>query len=140
MHPTRRPIAQSHVKHSIAFPFGSARLTFNLVGNPHVPKESIHRLAWYHAVAFFGFLTYCLEKRKARAFNSYTAIHMGPRSDWGNLRLREFADLTKSWIPRMWLYGADGYFRLIIRRRAATDALWSFAVEWNKSYRVLAFL
>jgi len=45
---------------------------------------------------------------------------------------------TKHWDWRVHAVTADGYFKLAIKKHI-DELLWSFAVEWNESYRIVGF-
>ena len=45
---------------------------------------------------------------------------------------------VESWCVRFYGTAAKGFFRVIIRKHPV-DEIWSWAVEWNKSYRVIGF-
>lgn len=60
------------------------------------------------------------------------------RADWGNEQLRFFMSETKEWDWRVHAITADGYFKLTIKKHPER-LNWSFAVEWNESYRIVGF-
>lgn len=60
------------------------------------------------------------------------------RTDWGNAIHLWFMNRVHNWYDRLIGHVADEHFRVAIRR--APDAeLWSFALEWNRSTRVIGF-
>ena len=63
---------------------------------------------------------------------------LAPRSDWGNAALVAFADAVKECKPRLVGTTADGYFAVAIRRHPNAET-WSWALEWNKGYRLIGF-
>jgi hypothetical protein len=50
-----------------------------------------------------------------------------------------FAQLTSSWETRILANAANGNFRIVVRADSSSADAWSFAVEWNRSYRVIGF-
>ncbi len=50
-----------------------------------------------------------------------------------------FMDATKDWLWRVHAVGADGYFKMAIRRRTEADDIWSWALEWNQNMRLVGF-
>ena len=60
------------------------------------------------------------------------------RSDWGAPRLTWFSESTKNWDVRLHAIGADTFFKLLIRRHDS-ESVWSWALEWNHSIRVVGF-
>ena len=138
---TRMPVAESRSKNTITAPFGPLTMTANFVGEPYVPREQFHELARFHSFALFGFLTFNDKTRLCGFYEgTYFGVAEAVKSDWGNPLLRGFSELTTSWDPRLWINGADGFFRAVIRRRPGDGPrLWSLAMEWNMRYRVVAF-
>jgi hypothetical protein len=60
------------------------------------------------------------------------------RPDWGNPVHRAFMDAVASWEPRVLAIGADGFFKVAIRRHPSAEC-WSWAVEWNHQLRAVGF-
>jgi len=60
------------------------------------------------------------------------------RADWGNLIHKAFMEAVVGWEPRFVGKGADGFFKVIIRRHPEAEC-WSWGLEWNKNYRVVGF-
>ena len=58
--------------------------------------------------------------------------------DWGNDVHVAFMKAVLNWEPRWIGNGADGYFKSAIRRHPSA-ACWSWAIEWNKNYRIVGF-
>jgi hypothetical protein len=52
---------------------------------------------------------------------------------------RGFADFVSGWDSGIEATGADGYFKIAIRRDPSGADLWSFALEWNSSLRSIGF-
>ncbi len=42
------------------------------------------------------------------------------------------------WEPRMLAVGADTFFKIVIRKHPTADC-WSWALEWNRQYRIVGF-
>jgi hypothetical protein len=119
--------------------FPGVTATFNMIANPQTDPERVGRLALYHIAAFHYFTTYRKETRLGEGFPGAFAVAGDyRRSDWGNQRARHFMDSTKAWDPRFVMKGEEAFFRTIIRRRLP-DMLWSWAIEWNQSFRVFGF-
>ena len=47
-------------------------------------------------------------------------------------------NVVKDWEPRFLGTTARGYFKVAIRRHPANET-WSWALEWNQSYRLVGF-
>ena len=62
------------------------------------------------------------------------------KGDWGNPLLRGFQDLLAGWQVRVHAVGANGFFKVAIRRAPGEVPLWAWALEWNAACRIVGFL
>jgi hypothetical protein len=138
---TKKLVQDSHVEDTIEGTLmSSVKVSFKFIGPPQLVPERARRLAWMHLQAFFYLITYNAEQRTGGFIPGDIGFAMeASRSDWGNPTLRGFAELTKTWPPRVIGTGADGFFKIAIRREPAGSLLWSFALEWNAKYRIVGF-
>ena len=60
-------------------------------------------------------------------------------SDWGNHKLKWFSEYVLDWLPCLRADGADGYFRIHLRRHKYLEVM-SWALEWNRGMRVVGFV
>jgi hypothetical protein len=121
------------------FSFGPATFDFGLSGPSPAAKDYIPELASYHIQALFTLVTTpenrttenvrLLPLDRFRVFGSY------PHSDWGNLQLVEIAGRATTWPCHFAILTAGGFFRVCLRRHE--NAGWFWALEWNKSLRVV---
>jgi hypothetical protein len=119
--------------------FPGLTVTFNMVTSPQADPERVGRLAHYHVTAFHYFTTYRKETRLGGGVPGAFAVAGDYRRlDWGNERARYFMNVTKPWDPRFVLKGKEAFFQAMVRRRLP-DMLWSWAIEWNQSFRVFGF-
>jgi hypothetical protein len=119
--------------------FPGLTMKAELISNPQTDPERVRLLAMYHLQAFFYLTTYNKETRTgARLPGIFMPIGHYRRSDWGNARLRAFISNTKDWDPRLIMRGKGAFFRIVTRRKLPRD-LWSWAVEWNRTLRVIGF-
>ena len=137
---TGKPVihSQEQVKLDVPLAQGMA-LTFNMVSPPQVDNERLYELARLQMMAFFYFITYNIESKKGgfwlHGFHPLAVAHHG---DWGNSLQKDFMSAVVEWEPRWIGITADGYYRSIIRRHPSAEC-WSWAVEFNKNYRVIGF-
>lgn len=68
-------------------------------------------------------------------FHPLSEVHHG---DWGNSLHKAFMRAVVKWEPRWVGNTADGYFKSIIRKHPSAEC-WSWALEWNKNFRVIGF-
>lgn len=119
--------------------FPGFTMAFDMVTNPQADPDRVSRLALYHITAFHYFTTYRKETRVGEGIpGTFAAAGDYRRPDWGNERARYFTNVTKAWDPRFVLKGKQAFIQTIIRRRLP-DLLWSWAIEWNQSFRVFGF-
>lgn len=119
--------------------FPGVSMSFEMVSNPQGDPERVGRLAMYHVTAFHYFTTYRKERRLGEGIpGAFSVVGDYRRSDWGNERARYFMQMTNAWDTRFVFTGKDAFFKAMIRRRLP-DMLWSWALEWNQSFRVFGF-
>lgn len=100
---------------------------------------SIIELARMQVMAFFYWITIQPGEVNGRFWQGKLfPLQPVRRADWGNEQLRFFMAETKDWDWRVHAVTADGYFKLAIKKRPDREN-WSFAVEWNESYRIVGF-
>jgi hypothetical protein len=120
-------------------PLPGLAVTFKMVGNPQTDPVRVARLARYHITAFHYFTTYRKETKLGEGIPGVFAIAGDyRRPDWGNARALHFMEETKTWHARFVLKGKKAFFQAMIRRKMP-ELLWSWAVEWNQSFRVFGF-
>ena len=119
--------------------FPGFSMSLEMVSNPQTDAERVERLALYHVSAFHYFTTYNKDTRVGEGIYGQFAIVGDYRlPDWGNERARQFMRNTRTWDARVVMKGKDAFFKVIIRRRLP-DLVWSWALEWNQSFRVFGF-
>lgn len=137
---THRSVAASQEHLSIsASPFSALKIKFDLIAQPQVDLDRLHHLAELHFAAFFFLSSYSQEqKRGGFSIGSFFRIAALQRINWGDAKSRWFMEATRSWELRVHGVTAEGFFKVAIRK-CPTLPLWSYAVEWNHSTRVLEF-
>ncbi len=137
---TGKPVKHSQEKIKLKVPFDSGMsLTFNLVSPPQIDTSRSFELARMHMMAFFYFLTFNQVTKKGRfwveGFHPVSEAHLG---DWGNTLHSVFMKSVVFWKPCWVGNTADGLFKSIIRKHPHEEC-WSWALEWNKNYRLIGF-
>jgi hypothetical protein len=137
---TKMTVIESHEQLKIEMPMASGvKMTFNMTSPPQIEDKRIYELSRLQLMAFFYFITYDKASRKGgfwlEGFHPLAFAHHG---DWGNELQKSFMNTVVNWEPRWIGNTADGYFKSIIRRHPVAEC-WSWAVEWNKNYRVIGF-
>lgn len=117
-----------------------ADVSFNLIVPPQLCPERVGKLARMHLQAFYYLMTYNADVRRGGFLPGNVGILADvSSSDWGNPQIVGFAELTRTWDARAYGGGANGHFKIMIRRSPMDATLWSFALEWNASLRVVGF-
>lgn len=139
---TKRCVAESQEILALETPLlegvPTARMKLSFTGPPTMDDDRAYRLAWYQVAGFFYWITYKKEKRVGcHWLGSYMPLMMVRESDWGNTLMRSFQDLVSSWDYRV--FGVGDYFSVCIKRSPDSRPLWSWALEWNRTFRLIGF-
>jgi len=114
--------------------------TATMTAPPQIDHSRAFELAEYHLAGFFYLITYDrANKIGGRWLGTCMPIGAVPATDYGNVVQRWFMTYTDTWHPRIIGYIASGFFRVAIRRHPETE-IWSWALEWNKTMRLIGFL
>jgi hypothetical protein len=135
---TGKPVKESseELKINVAAAPG-VKMCFTLTGPPQADRNRTYELARLHTVAFFYWVTYNHNSKTGGFWpGSFFPILETAKADWGNPLNRAFMNTVFDWEPRVRAIGADGFFKIAIRRHP-TSVCWSSAVEWNHKFRVL---
>lgn len=137
---TRKSVLHSQEERTIEVTFApGSTIKFDLVSPPQIDSDRLWELARMQMMAFFYFVTFNQEANRGgfwpEGFHPLSEAHHG---DWGNSLQRAFMRAVVDWQPCLVGDTAAGYFRSIIRRHPTCEC-WSWAVEWNKNYRLVGF-
>lgn len=116
-------------------------ISFKCTGSPQIPQDRAFLLAHFQMTAFFYWITYQAEPKRGHFWpGGFAPIALVRRRDWGNDQIVGFQELISKWPYRRHMICADAYFKAIIRRSPREDPpLWAWALEWNRSHRVIGF-
>jgi hypothetical protein len=113
--------------------------TIGLTGPPQIESKRAYELARLQIMGFFYFLTFNENSFRGGYWpGTFLPIIEAYRADWGNLKHRAFMTVVLNWEPRIVVTTAQDHYQIAIRKHP-TASLWSWAVEWNKNYRVVGF-
>jgi hypothetical protein len=118
---------------------GIVKMDFNFKAPPQMDSQRMFELARLQLIGFFYMLTY--QKNLKKGFywvGSYIPILEAIREDWGNPVHKWFMNHVLQWEPRLIFVGADGFFKVAIRRSPHSE-VWSWGLEWNHNYRLVGF-
>jgi hypothetical protein len=94
-----------------------------------------------HLKGFFYLITYRQEERRGHPVPLPAIVSADAYfPDWGNPRLVGFAEMVRNWTTYFHTVSANGYFKAAIRANPENEPIWSFALEWNRSYRIAGFI
>lgn len=137
---TKKTVADSYEEEVIEGKIMSAiDCRFGFTAPPRLAAKRLMRLARFHLQAFFYLITYDDSARLGAAVGNMGWVNDARCPDWGNALQRGFADFVSGWDSGIEGTGADGYFRIAIRRDPVGSGVWSFALEWNKALRSIGF-
>lgn len=137
---TGKPVQDS--KSSIALDLAltpGVKMGVSFTGPPELDPLRAARLAQLQITAFCYLTTFnqtTLSGQFCRG--GFSVLNGTMRSDWGNESQLDFAQLTEGWSPCLYSSTADGYFKVIIRRHS--EGCRSWALEWNRNFRILGFM
>lgn len=134
-----KPVKDSQEQFSISHRFGGAEFKFSFTSAPQADENRIIDLVRMQVMGFFYWITIQPGDVNGNFWQgSFFPLQPVRRTDWGNEQLRFFMVETKDWDWRVHAVTAEGYFKLVIKKHPVRLA-WSFAVEWNASYRIVGF-
>lgn len=121
--------------------FGPSSASFGLSGPPQADEQCIEFLAYRHVQGIFSLITShnplaaegtCLLSHKYfHLYGSYGYL------DWGNPQLVKIMDRASEIPCYANIETANGFFKVIMRRKKGDTGQWFWALEWNKSLRVV---
>lgn len=134
---TSKRVSDSTEELTLKAPFLGGNITFNFISSPQIDPDRAFELARLHVTAFFYWLTYDETAKIGKFWEGfYFPIQVTSNKDWGSHLNTTFMKLVLDW--ELVLHGetADGFFKFIIRKEPESTC-WSWALEWNKNYRVI---
>ena len=136
---TGKPVIDSAESIQLKAQFGAASITLGFTCPPQIDQSRICELARFHVQAFVYKISFDTQTRTGRfLFGDFHLWSVAPYSDWGSLKMRWFAGQIQDWLPKLRADGAEGFFRIHIRRHKTLEVI-SWALEWNKGMRVVGF-
>ncbi len=115
-------------------------MNLDLSGVAQLDDDRAWLLARYQLAGFFYLITYSKPERKGHWWpGCFAPVAVVPRLDWGNSLVLGFQRLVDAWEHRLHGIGASDYFGIAIRRSPSQEALWSWALEWNRNWRLIGF-
>lgn len=129
-----------------AIEFGNAGMKFGIgfVAPPQSKESYVEELSYRHIQGLFSLMTSSnpcsCEGTNLLPFENFHILGIYPKNDWGNPQIDYFIEETKSWMTCCNISVADGFFKALLIRSDNIDHGWFWALEWNKSLRILGSL
>lgn len=118
--------------------------TFNMVSPAQLDREKSKLLAFRHIQGLFALVTSedpsVRETTRILPGDYFGYFGLFPHRDWGNPQLLEIARRAAE-IPEIaGISTANGFFRAVLRREDSPGLPWFWALEWNKSVRLVGWI
>jgi hypothetical protein len=138
---TKKVVGQSHEEGSVEGKMmPGLHVKAGFISPPQLIEKRVHELAQMHLQGFFYLMSYNeTEQRGGFLPGTVGFVVNANRPDWGNPLLRGFAKLKDAWTQQLDCVCAEGFFKIAMWREAEESPLWSFALEWNRSHRMVGF-
>ncbi|MBY0566541.1 MAG: hypothetical protein K2P70_04485 [Hyphomonadaceae bacterium] len=137
---TGKPVAHGEEPLEIKGQWGPASIGFKFDMPPQAAEERIFELARMQVAAFFYWITFDTPSSKGGFMpGDFAPLNETRKPDWGNPQSLWFMQTTASWDWRIHAIGADGFFKLAMKKKSETEHIWSWALEWNHNLRVCGF-
>lgn len=134
---TSKRVLDSKEELTLKAPFFGGNITFKLISPPQISSDRAFELARLHITAFFYWLTYDETAKIGRFWEGfYFPIQVTSNKYWGSHLNTTFMKLVLDWELALHGETAGGFFKVIIRKDPKATC-WSWALEWNKNYRVI---
>lgn len=142
-HPNKQGtlIKDSGDNFTVSSNFGPASISFSIDGPPQADERRIKFLAYRHVQGIFSLITSRDPlAAEGTCFLSHKYFHLHGsyvHSDWGNPQLIKIMERASEIPCYANIETANGFFKAIMRRKKGETGEWFWALEWNKSLRVV---
>lgn len=143
-HKAGMAVGDAHEHFTVPLNLGPLAGSAELVGPPQLDRHVAIELASYHVQGFFSLIT-SLDPRSpggtrllpVRDVCCWDFSHV---RDWGNPRDLEVVKRVQGWKTLGVVSTAKGYFQAEFRRDESRTQQWFWALEWNKSTRLIGVI
>lgn len=137
---TGRFVSEGEKAPKITMKASGFSVSFDFVQPAHPDHERLFLLAQMQLCGFFFWLTYDEEAQRGHYWvGDYEPVVAARKEDWGHPHLRWVEAVSRDWEYRMHGITAEGFFKVVIKRRPGEPPVWSWALEWNRTYRLAGF-
>jgi hypothetical protein len=121
--------------------FGPAQISFGMFSPPQANSSDVKFLAFRHIQGIFSFVTSpdpLTAKGTSLLDWQYFYLYESYRhQDWGNPQLIEIMQRALCIPCCADIKTANGFFKVILRKEEESTGEWFWALEWNKSHRIV---
>lgn len=134
-------VKDAHQRIRIESRTGPLKVSCEFTGPPQLVASAAETLAFCHIQGLFSLVTSADPTAATTTSllpDRHFILHRIYRySDWGNPELGELVRRSSDWAEPISITTAGGYFRARMRRGPRAKDGWLWALEWNKSLRLL---
>jgi hypothetical protein len=137
---TGRWVSEGEKAPKVSFNAPGLSIAFGFVQPAQPDHRRLFLLAQLQLIGFFFWLTYDEEAQRGSYWpGDYEPVVAARKEDWGHPHLRWIEEVSSGWEWRLHGITADAFFKVWIKRRPGEPPVWSWALEWNRTYRVAGF-
>lgn len=142
-HPNHRGklVADSGVHQEVEFGNAGIKLKIGFMAPPQSNEEYVVELAFRQIQGLYALLLsknpLCAETTCLLPFDSFHLLGVYPKNDWGSSQIEYCINKTEAWSSYCNVSIAEGYFKAILLKSNQDQNGWFWALEWNKSLRIL---
>ena len=143
-HPDKKGVSVGESGEDFSFtvnPLPGMQATFGLIAPPQVKGEYASELAYRHIQGLFSLVTSSNPQEASGTMllspNHFQIFGIFKHGNWGDPQLVELIRRTSDWVSIACIITANGFFKARLRRSENDAEGWFWALEWNKSYRVV---
>lgn len=137
---TGRFVSEPEAPLNITGRFGPMRMKFSFTHPAQCDDARLFQLARLQLAGFFSMLTWQDDQQRGFYWpGAYMPIVVVRKEDWGNPLLSWVEQTAANWELRLFAIAADGFYKVWIKRRPGDPAVWAWALEWNRNFRLAGF-
>lgn len=137
---TGRFVSEPEPPMNITGRFGPMTINFSFTHPAQCDENRLFQLARMQLAGFFAMLTWKEDERRGYYWpGAYMPVVAVRKEDWANPLLTSIEDIARDWEHRLFAVAADGFYRVWIKRRPGDPAVWAWALEWNRNFRLGGF-
>ncbi|AZQ82659.1 hypothetical protein EKO29_00410 [Colwellia sp. Arc7-635] len=137
-------VINSTVKNNFDINSHEMKVNGDFFSPPQSDKSYVEELSYRHIQGLFSLMTsknpLSTEGTSILSGKSFHIFGIYPKNDWGNSQIAYFIQKTLSWSSFWNESVARGFFKAMILGPKEEQDGWMWALEWNKSIRIIGAL